>query len=158
MNSISRRKNLVLERGNFAFVTLTAHVVFLLAACGSPSPAKPVDIAADDLCAFCKQAITDKRYAAEFVTKDGFVRKFDDIACMVQHAGTKVKKDNIEAYFAMDYPSAQWVKADEAYYLRSKRFKTPGGGGILAYKEKARAETTASQYQAEILKLGDVIK
>lgn len=125
--------------------------------CGKEIVPKPLDIAADDTCLFCKKPIAEKRYAAEFVTKDGFVRKFDDIACMVQHAN-KVKKNNILAFFTTDYPSGTWVNAGDAVYLRSDGFKKQVAGGILAYKDKARAEAIATQYKAELVKFDDILK
>ncbi len=139
------------------FPFLLCASVLVLAACGKEVVPKPLDIAAGDTCLFCKKPITEKRYAAEFVTKDGFVRKFDDIACMVQHAN-KVKKNNIAAYFATDYPSGTWVNASDAVYLRSEGFKQQVSGGILAYKDRARAEGIAAQYKAELVKFEDIMK
>ncbi len=126
-------------------------------ACGGEVVPRPLDITVDDTCLFCKKPILEKRYAAEFVTKDGFVRKFDDIACMVQHAN-KVKKANIAAYFTTDYPSGTWMKADEGVYLRSDGFKKQVAGGILGYRDRTRAEGIASQYQAELIKFDDILK
>jgi copper chaperone NosL len=122
------------------------------------APLKPVDIAKDELCTRCRSIIEEKRYAAEFITKDGFVRKFDDITCMVQHAKNKVKKENIEAYFMVDFTSQQWVTAQEAKYVRSDKFKTPKDGGILAFKDAARAQALASQYQADWISFDDLMK
>ena len=121
-------------------------------------PLKAVDIGKDELCTSCRNMIVDKHYAAEFITRDGFVRKFDDIACMIQHAKTKVKKDSIAAYFAMDFPSSQWVSAQEAKYVRSDKFKTPKDGGILAFKDPARAQALATQYQAQLLTFDELMK
>ncbi len=121
-------------------------------------PIKPVDLIADDLCAYCKGVIVEKQYAAEFITKDGFVRKFDDISCMVQHAKTKVKPQNIEAYFIVDFPSQKWVPAQEAKFVKSDKFKTPKDGGILAFQDPAKAQALASQYQAQVLTLDELLK
>ncbi len=134
---------------------LASCTALILSGCGGEIPTKPLDIGMGDTCVFCKQPITEKKFAAEFVTKDGFVRKFDDIACMVQHAN-KVKKANIAAYYAMDYPTSQWIKAEDAFYVKSK-FKTPGNGGIIAYRDKAKAEGIAQQYQAQLIGFGDVL-
>ena len=147
---------------NIRFWKLPCPILFCAAAlamlaCGKEIVPKPLDITADDTCLFCKKPITEKRYAAEFVTKDGFVRKFDDIACMVQHAN-KIKRANIAAFFTTDYPSGTWVNAGEAVYLRSEGFKKQVAGGILAYRDKARAEGIAAQYKAELVKFDDILK
>jgi nitrous oxide reductase accessory protein NosL len=39
-----------------------------------------------------------------------------------------------------DYPSGEWIDADKASYVRAeKKFRTPMGWGIAAFKEKNRA-------------------
>ena len=95
---------------------------------------------------------------AELVTKDGFVRKFDDIGCMLEHAKGKIGKANIIAYYAMDFPTQQWVRAEEAQFVKSDKFQTPRSGGILAFKDQANAQDLASQYQAQLVPFADLIK
>ena len=130
-----------------------------LAACQKPE-VKPVEIVQGDVCFRCKMPIAEKQYAAEFATKDGFVRKFDDIGCMVQHAQGKVGKANIIAYFAVDYGSKdkQWMKAEDASYVKSEKFQTPMNGGTLAFKDKGQAEAIAKQFQAQLLTFDQLLK
>jgi copper chaperone NosL len=52
-----------------------------LAACGNAA-SEPVDLAEEDMCAFCKMAISERRYAAEFLNRDGDAFKFDDVGCL----------------------------------------------------------------------------
>lgn len=139
---------------------LLAALALALIGCGEESPPTPVAIATGDSCAFCRQAIAekDRRFAAEFVTKDRFVRKFCDISCMVQHATTKVKKENVIAWFVADYASGEWVKGEDAVYVRSERFQTPRNGGILAYRDRSSAEALASQFQAQVIGFQELIK
>ncbi len=124
----------------------------------SKEPLKPVDLVADDLCAFCRGVIVEKHYAAEFITKDGFVRKFDDISCMVQHAKGKVKPQNIEAYFVMDFPSAKWVPAQQAKFVKSDKITTPKNSGILAFKDPANAQALAAQYHEQVISFDELMK
>jgi hypothetical protein len=77
---------------------------------------------------------------------------------MLEHAKTKIGKNNITAYYATDFPSQQWVKAEEASYVKSDKFKTPKDGGILAFKDKAKATALATQYQAQLVEFADLIK
>jgi copper chaperone NosL len=136
---------------------MTAVIVFSLTGCQKVE-LKPVDITENDICFRCKSPIADKHYAAELVTKDGFVRKFDDMGCMLQHAKTKIGKDNIVAYYVMDFPSQQWVKAEEAGYVKSDQFKTPKDGGILAFKDRGKAAAFAAQYKMQTSAFDDLIK
>ena len=136
---------------------LLALLALLLPGC-SKEPVKPVDLTADDLCSYCKGVIAEKQYAAEFISKDGFVRKFDDITCMVQHAKGKVKPQNIEVYYIVDFPTQKWVPASEAKFVKSDKFKTPKDGGILAFQDPAKAQALASQYQAQLLSFDELMK
>jgi copper chaperone NosL len=132
-------------------------VVISLAAC-KQAEVKPVEITQNDICFRCKSPIADKHYAAELVTKDGFTRKFDDISCMLEHAKGKIGKGNIVAYYATDFPTQQWVRAEEAFFVKSDKFQTPKNGGILAFKNQAKAQALASQYQAQQTAFSDLLK
>ncbi len=121
-------------------------------------PLKPVDLVDDDLCAYCRGVITEKQYAAEIITKDGFVRKFDDISCMVAQAKERVKPQNIAAYFVMDFPTQKWVSGQDAKFVKSDKFKTPKDGGILAFQDPAKAQALAAQYQAQVLSFDELMK
>ncbi len=136
---------------------MLACMVVLLGAC-QKAEVKPVDITENDTCFRCRGPIADKHYAAELVTKDGFVRKFDDLGCMLEHAKVKIGKANIVAYFAMDFPTTQWVKADEASFVKSDKFQTPRNGGLLAFKDPAKAQALAAQYQAQVMSFADLLK
>jgi nitrous oxide reductase accessory protein NosL len=136
---------------------LTFAALIFLGACSSAAPPKPVDIAEGDTCAYCKKPIADLRFAAEFATKDGFVRKFDDIGCMIEH-GKKGKSSAIAAFFAVDYDKKAWMKAEDMSYLRSKNLNTPGGSGIAAFADKSRAQALAAQFQGEALGFDDLMK
>ena len=131
-------------------------VLVFLGACSSGAPPKPVEIAESDICTYCKKPIADKRFAAEFVTRDGFVRKFDDIGCMIEHA-KKGSKGAITAFFTVDYDKKDWYKAEDMTYLRSKNLKTTGGCGIAAFAVRSRAQALATQFQGESVGF-DVLK
>jgi hypothetical protein len=137
-------------------VWVLACVLAVLSAC-QKAEIKPLDVATGDTCYRCRAPITEKHFAAEFITKDGFVRKFDDVSCMSQHA-TKVGRKNIEAYFVADFPSQKWLKAEEAYFVQSEQISTPKNSGILAFADEGQAKAVAGQYQAKLITLNDLLK
>jgi copper chaperone NosL len=136
---------------------LLACATIALVACQQPTY-KPVDVAQNDVCFRCKAPIIEKQYAAEFATKDRFVRKFDDLVCMADYVQNKMRKENIGAFYVVDYPTKTWLPAEQAAYVKSEQFKTPQNGGILAFKDKGQAEKLAAQYQAKLLAFGDIVK
>jgi copper chaperone NosL len=130
--------------------------LLLLGACGTAEEPKPVAIEAQDVCGFCKMAISEKRYAAEFIDQDGVAFKFDDIACMFHYVKDQQKKGSITAFFVVDFKSQAWLKAEEVRYVRSPEFKTPMSGGIAAFKEKSGADDPAVQYHGKLLSFSEL--
>jgi copper chaperone NosL len=116
----------------------------LFAACGQREM-RPVDLLPEDMCAHCRMAISEKRFAAEFITRDGEAFKFDDIACLANAVKANANRERIAAFFVMDYETRQWLPGETAHYLRSAAFKTPMGGGIAAFKDKAKTDRQGGQ-------------
>jgi copper chaperone NosL len=120
------------------------------------SSIEPVALEREDMCSYCKMAISEKQYAAEFIDNDGKVFKFDDIGCMVNFIQTK-KVSNIAAYFVMDLDSKEWLKADNAFFVRAPDFYTPMGGNTAAFKDKARAQKAVEMYRGKLLSFKEVL-
>lgn len=110
----------------------------------------------EDMCARCKMAISEKRYAVEFLTEDGMAYKFDDTACLVSAMQDRRGRDDIAVVYVVDYSTRQWLTADSAWFVRSPELKTPMGSGIAAFGDRAAADAAAAHYQGEILRFNDI--
>jgi len=126
------------------------------AGCGAPK-FEPVEIAAEDMCASCKMAISEKQYAAEFLNRDGDVFKFDDIGCMINHVAEKKVRDSVAAFYVVDFDSKRWLKADEATFIFSPNFHTPMSGGMVAFKDRSRAEAAAAANQGRLISFAEAL-
>ena len=129
----------------------------LLAGCQKGSM-EPVNIEPNDMCAFCRMSISEKRYAAELVQHDGEALKFDDIGCMVNFTKQKHIGAASGAAFVMDFDRREWLKANDAFYVRSSEFKTPMNGGIVAFKDQPSAAAAAAKYHGTTLRFAEVTK
>lgn len=116
--------------------------ILLFAACQSAA-LKPVELLPEEMCAFCKMALSEKKYAAEFITRDGDVFKFDDLGCMADYIAGKRNRDQIAAFFVVDFESKEWLNAETAHFVSSATFQTPMSGGIVAFRDRSRAEAAA---------------
>src|SRR5690242_7074487 len=96
---------------------------------------EPVAIHPNDMCTFCRMSISEKRYAAELIDEDGEVFKFDDIGCMANFIKQKRNKATVHACFVMDFDRREWLKAENAFYVRSSELRTPMNGGIVAFQD-----------------------
>ena len=102
----------------------------------------PVDIEDGDMCAYCRMAISDKRFAAEIIDTDEAVHKFDDIGCMLRFRSASGEKGNEAGVFVVDNQTKQWLRAQDAFFVRSS-IKTPMSSGIVAFSTAAKAGTGA---------------
>ena len=118
----------------------------------------PVAIEADDMCSFCRMSISEKRYAAELIDDDGQVFKFDEIGCLANFIKQKRNDVSIHASFVMDFDRREWLKAQDAIYVRSSEFKTPMNGGIVAFKEQSSADAAIAKYHGTPLQFAEVTK
>jgi copper chaperone NosL len=139
-----------------AIVTPLFAAALMIVGC-QKSPVMPVNVESGDICYFCKSAIAEPEFAAEYLTTSGSVRKFDDIACLI--ASAKVAgKENIRSFFVMDSLSKTWIPAESALFVRSDKLRTPKSGGLIAFKEAAKAQDLAMRYQAELMKFAGLVK
>ena len=116
----------------------------------------PVEINPEDVCLHCKMAVSEKQYAAQFITKDGEAHKFDEIGCMREYLKTKQERGQVAAHFVADYKSGKWLKAEEAHFVKSAELATPMSGNIVAFQTPAEAQAAATNYQGEPLSFADV--
>ncbi len=117
-------------------------VLMIFAGCGSPE-IQPVDIFPEDNCSHCRMMISDQAFAAEIITAEEDVFKFDDIGCMErfrkQLAGT-----NIVATYVKDYDFKTWIPYNRAFIIRAN-IKTPMGSGQIAFCDSVRAKNLSEQ-------------
>lgn len=126
---------------SFAFA-----VVFLIACLSGDI--KPVPIEDGDMCSLCRMAISEKQFAAEMITDDERVLKFDDIGCLLRYSKAGKGQFKAMAIFVTDYDSRQWLKAEKAIFVRSKNIKTPMASGIVAYGDKSKAGSEGVRFDA----------
>jgi nitrous oxide reductase accessory protein NosL len=136
--------------------TLLACTFLILCGC-EKAPVKPASISSNDVCFYCKSPITDVGFAAEFVTSTGFVRKFDDLSCLVANA-KKVGKKNIVAFYVMDVQSKTFFPVEQMQFVRSDKIRTPRNGRVVALQDASQAKAVAARYQGEIVKFADLLQ
>lgn len=132
------------------------HILFLaisgllLAACQN-AKLEPAALSPEDMCTECKMAISEKQFAAQFLTQDGDAVKFDDLGCLAQYLATHSQQGNhIAAFFVADYETRQWLPATSAFYVYSTKFQTPMQGGFAAFRERSQAEAAAQAKQGRL--------
>ncbi len=129
---------------------LTAVLLLLTTACQA-GQLRPTPIDTDDVCARCKMAISQPRYAGQVVDQDGNHLKFDDIACMLRYARDRKLSTPTTAFFVIDYDTGKhWLEAPKAVFVRSDTIDSPMAGGIGAFRDRAAAEAFLKKNKGEV--------
>ncbi len=130
---------------------------FLMLGCQSPAPLdKPPDIRyGEDVCDKCRMIISEARFAAAYVTRQGEVRRFDDIGDMVQYH--QEQAEEVAVFWVHDFETEEWLRADRAFFVMSADIRTPMGHGIVALGEKSRADRLATSLQGKVLTFQELL-
>ncbi len=131
--------------------------VSLLASC-QQQRLEPVALAPEDMCSFCRMAISEKRYAAQLSDSEGQVFKFDDIGCMANFMQRNDIDGKSVARFVMDFDERIWIKAEDAYYVESSEVTTPMNGGVIAFTTQPKAQQAAEKFHGKIQRFGEVFQ
>jgi copper chaperone NosL len=132
-----------------ARITGLLAIVLVSAACSS-RPSGPPDIEVDrTACSHCTMLISEPRYAAAYRGPGEEARVFDDIACLLE--AVRVEGAGDRRFWFHDGNDGQWIDGDTAVFVASPEFRTPMGGGIIAYRDRATAETAAGTYRGEVI-------
>ena len=116
----------------------------------------PVALAPEDMCSYCKMAISEKQYAAELIDSEGLALKFDDIGCMANSIKAKKNTAKPVAYFVMEFNERQWIKAEDAFYVRSAELNTPMNGGLIGFRTETKAQEAAGKFHGKLLRFKEI--
>ena len=124
--------------------------IALLSAACSPEGEAPPEIVVDRAaCSHCTMLISEPRYAAAYRAPGADARVFDDIACLLEAARTEAAGEL--RFWFHDGNDGQWIDGETAMFVASPEFRTPMGGGIIAYRDRAAAETAARTYRGDVI-------
>ncbi|MFN8355221.1 MAG: nitrous oxide reductase accessory protein NosL [Spirosomataceae bacterium] len=91
-----------------------------------------------DGCHGCKMTLVDQKFGVELITKKGKIFKFDDLNCYVNFTNqADFEKQSIGQVYVVDYAHpAKLIKADQAFFLKSNKIRSPMGSGLAAFKQQ----------------------
>ena len=124
-------------------------ILLVSAACGSHSEAPPEIVVDRTACSHCTMLISEPRYAAAYRAPGGEAKVFDDIACLLEAARAEAISEL--RFWFRDGNDGEWIDGETAVFVASPEFRTPMGGGIIAYRDRAGAETAARTFRGEVI-------
>ncbi len=123
-------------------LTFVMLFVLFIAGCREAEVVGPPELKLGrDQCAHCGMIISDERFAAAMIVKTDRGNRalvFDDIGDMVAYPRDHPEQTIIHRY-VKDFDSSEWVKADQANFVRVLDMHTPMGSGLIAYASQDAA-------------------
>lgn len=134
-----------MSRGRMSrFITLLALALpVVLAACGgrAATDAPPEILYGTDVCDNCNMIISEANYASAYWTVDGQARRFDDLGEMLAYMSKN--PEETASVWVHDVNSAEWLRAENAFFVVNSGLMTPMGTGIVAVADEAAAAALA---------------
>jgi copper chaperone NosL len=144
----------------YALIALVSCLTLLVSACGNADASGPIPqpkfVFGEDLCAECSMIISEQRFAGAIGLRErGRVKHllFDDIGEMFlfelpSHDGAR--------YFVHDLGTSACIDAEAAFFVRSKKLRTPMGTGVAAFATEAERDAALVQYPGDRVTLSEL--
>ncbi|MDX9789490.1 MAG: nitrous oxide reductase accessory protein NosL [Candidatus Kapaibacterium sp.] len=131
--------------------------IFLLISCNHEP--EPIEFGHDE-CVLCKMSITDEKYGAEIVNKNGKTFKFDALECMAKYiADEQIDKENIYSIWTIDYTNPrQLINAESAYYLRARSLPSPMAMFLTSFPDMESLNQVKTQHPGDELNWNEVVE
>lgn len=84
-----------------------------------------------DSCADCHMTISDHRFGAQIITKNGKIMHFDSVNCMHHYLKSK-NEVTAKIYFADSLHKGEWIPAEKAQFGIIENLRSPMGAGIIS--------------------------
>jgi copper chaperone NosL len=118
-------------------------------ACAGRGAAPPAIVMDRSACSRCGMLISERAYAAAIRWPDGRDQLFDEIGCLVE--AVRQQPGAGAHYWFHDASDGDWIADARPVFVVSPGFRTPMGGGIVAYRSRAAAEGAARRPGARIV-------
>lgn len=112
--------------------------------------ANPPEVLVDrSACSRCGMLISERAYAAAIRFADGHDELFDDIGCLI--AELQARKPAGATFWFHDAADGEWISGVEPLFVTSPSLRTPMGGGVAAYRDRAGAEQAAARLGGQVI-------
>jgi copper chaperone NosL len=136
---------------------LAAAALLLLTACGRGAPPPAELDTRNELCAFCRMPVSDRRLASQIVSRGEEPRFFDDLGCLAAFVAREGRREGAATYVA-DHSTGHWVPAGSAVFTRSAALRTPMGSGWIAHADPATREADPAARGGTALGFEDILR
>lgn len=116
---------------------VTWGLLFLIAGCAGGPPEPAVLDTRNDACGSCRMAVSDARFAAQFVAPGEEAVFFDDIGCLADYLRQHRGHASRSVAYVADHRTREWVLASAAVLTSVEGLATPMGSHVIAHASPA---------------------
>jgi copper chaperone NosL len=153
---------------------MTTRVLMILGlatsvACGVRAYGPPEILVDRTACSHCGMLVSEPAYAAAYRAPGADPRAFDDIGCLLEAAQKEPDASSLRFWFqdgtsllrtsphgdplaAAGRPRGEnWIDGRDAVFVSSPALRTPMGGGLIAYRDRAAAREGAARHRGSVI-------
>lgn len=132
--------------------------VFLIFVISCSKNPKPINFGHDD-CDYCKMTISDNRFGAEVISKQGRIFKFDDMHCVKGFLDDEIlPKDNVHSVWLIDFKgSEKLIQAENSFLIQNDELRSPMGGNIATFETENELKEYQNAYSGTEIKWEDFL-
>jgi copper chaperone NosL len=95
-----------------------------------------------DECDYCKMQISDNRFAAEIITNEGTVYKFDSIECLIGYLLVKnvTDSDSVKFYICDFLNPGRFIEMRNSFFVHNNDFMSPMGLNVQAFSTESECK------------------
>jgi copper chaperone NosL len=109
-----------------------------------------------DACAHCRMPLSRPGFGGEMRDARGVLTKYDDVGCLVQ--AMRAQRGEIREAWVEDHVTGRLVPLLGATLVRGQPGATPMASGVVAFADRAAAESFARTEGGEIVALEQLLQ
>lgn len=120
---------------------------------------KEINYNKDD-CDYCRMQIIDDRYAAEIITGENKVYKFDSIECLVGYSIVKnvTASDSVKFYVSNFLNPGIFIEIHNSFFVHNNNFMSPMGLNVQAFSSQPDCEKFVKENGGEEINWDEVVE
>jgi copper chaperone NosL len=131
-------------------LTLAISALLTITACAVKAGGPPEIELDRTACSHCGMLISEPLYAAAYQVPGVPARVFDDIGCLRDAA--RAEAGDGRRFWFHDGSHGGWIEGPDAIFVASPEIRTPMGGGLIAYRDRAAAERSAQATHGRVVR------
>lgn len=103
--------------------------------------------------------ISDNRFGAEVISKQGRIFKFDDMHCVKGFLDDEIlPKDNVHSVWLIDFKgSEKLIQAENSFLIQNEELRSPMGGNIATFETENELKEYQNAYSGTEIKWEDFL-